>query len=360
MPEQQRPNKKQLKREENRLSDAAQVGLRASDSKHTLISLAKNKDINQDTQRQLATHADEDVRAALIKNPALAPEIKEDMFHKDTQKRIELAKQLGLRAEKQLELAKDKAVDVRRELARNPSIVVAAQLELAKDEDVEVRRELAENPSVAIEAQLALAKDKGEVRFYLTRNPSLVLKAQLILAKDIGVFIRCELAAGNPNLAPEAQLILAKDEDVSVRRCLTRNTNMAIEVQLVLAKDVEPSVRSCLAENPNTDSVALKMCRDETVVAAPQPAHEYSRHSAFKPDEDEDNVNKPAHYQGKVECIDALEVVTEGLSGLDAVCTANTVKYLWRWNKKNGLEDLKKAKWYLERLISRVEGREDE
>lgn len=71
--------------------------------------------------------------------------------------------------------------------------------------------------------------------------------------------------------------------------------------------------------------------------------------------EQKDNVNKPAHYQGKVECIDAIEAAVEGLEGLEAVCTANVIKYVWRWKKKNGQEDLKKAEWYLKKLISLFE-----
>ena len=68
-----------------------------------------------------------------------------------------------------------------------------------------------------------------------------------------------------------------------------------------------------------------------------------------------DAVNHPAHYTaGKVECIDALEAATSGLTGIEAVCTANAIKYLWRWKLKNGAEDLNKAKWYIDRLIQRV------
>lgn len=64
-----------------------------------------------------------------------------------------------------------------------------------------------------------------------------------------------------------------------------------------------------------------------------------------------DNVNHPAHYAGKVECIDCLESATEGLTGIEAVCTGNAIKYLFRWKKKNGIEDLKKAQWYINHLI---------
>ena len=65
-----------------------------------------------------------------------------------------------------------------------------------------------------------------------------------------------------------------------------------------------------------------------------------------------DNVNHPAHYtQGDVECIDAIEAAVSELSGIEAVCTGNAIKYLWRWKKKNGVEDLEKARWYIDRLI---------
>ena len=68
--------------------------------------------------------------------------------------------------------------------------------------------------------------------------------------------------------------------------------------------------------------------------------------------EEHDNVNSPDHYQGKVECIDCIESATAGLSGLEAFCTGNAIKYLYRWKKKNGIEDLKKAKWYIDKIIS--------
>jgi hypothetical protein len=69
-----------------------------------------------------------------------------------------------------------------------------------------------------------------------------------------------------------------------------------------------------------------------------------------------DQVNHPAHYtRGGIECIDALEAATIDLQGIEAVCTANAIKYLWRWKNKNGLEDLKKARWYIDKLISQRE-----
>jgi hypothetical protein len=73
-----------------------------------------------------------------------------------------------------------------------------------------------------------------------------------------------------------------------------------------------------------------------------------------------EKVNHPPHYTaGKVECIDALEAATIGLQGIEAVCTANAIKYLWRWKYKNGLEDLQKTRWYLDRLLKHVAEQDD-
>lgn len=71
-----------------------------------------------------------------------------------------------------------------------------------------------------------------------------------------------------------------------------------------------------------------------------------------------DNVNHPSHYtQGGVECIDAITAATVNKTGIEAVCTANVIKYLWRYEAKNGLEDVKKAQWYINRLIAELEGK---
>jgi hypothetical protein len=69
-----------------------------------------------------------------------------------------------------------------------------------------------------------------------------------------------------------------------------------------------------------------------------------------------DNVNHPSHYtQGKIECIDAIAEATKHLLGIAAVCVANIIKYVWRYPFKNGLEDLYKARWYLDELINHEE-----
>ncbi len=75
-----------------------------------------------------------------------------------------------------------------------------------------------------------------------------------------------------------------------------------------------------------------------------------------------DNVNRPAHYTyGKYECIDVISEVTKGLEGVQAFCLGNALKYLWRFQYKNGLEDLEKCRFYLDRLIAdKKKAEEDE
>ena len=69
-----------------------------------------------------------------------------------------------------------------------------------------------------------------------------------------------------------------------------------------------------------------------------------------------DMVSHPKHYtQGGIECIDALKAATVGKRGIEAVCVANVIKYLWRYEEKNGIEDIRKAKWYIERLLREFE-----
>jgi len=63
-------------------------------------------------------------------------------------------------------------------------------------------------------------------------------------------------------------------------------------------------------------------------------------------------VSHPDHYKsGKYEVIDIIDEFCKDLQGTEAVCTANAIKYILRWKKKNGVQDLKKAVWYLTHLI---------
>ena len=63
-----------------------------------------------------------------------------------------------------------------------------------------------------------------------------------------------------------------------------------------------------------------------------------------------DVVNSPSHYnQAGVECIEAIAAATD--DGFEYYLQGNIIKYIWRYRYKNGIEDLKKAQWYLNKLI---------
>lgn len=60
-----------------------------------------------------------------------------------------------------------------------------------------------------------------------------------------------------------------------------------------------------------------------------------------------DNVYHPSHYtSGSTECIEAM-ISAFGEEAVANFCLCNVFKYLWRHKKKNGLEDIQKASWYL-------------
>ena len=68
----------------------------------------------------------------------------------------------------------------------------------------------------------------------------------------------------------------------------------------------------------------------------------------------QDMVNSPPHYnKSGIECIEAIKAMTG--DGFKFYLQGNIMKYLWRYLYKNGVEDLKKAKWYLSELIDNVE-----
>ena len=74
---------------------------------------------------------------------------------------------------------------------------------------------------------------------------------------------------------------------------------------------------------------------------------------------EKENVNHPSHYtQGKFETIEIIEEFTKDLEGIEAFCIGNAVKYLSRWPYKNGVEDLKKAIWYINKVVERKENEE--
>lgn len=76
---------------------------------------------------------------------------------------------------------------------------------------------------------------------------------------------------------------------------------------------------------------------------------------SHEPTQQFDPVNKPSHYaSGDIECIDAMRAQMSK-EEFEGHMKGNVIKYMWRWRDKGGVESLKKARWYLNKLIEGVE-----
>lgn len=114
----------------------------------------------------------------------------------------------------------------------------------------------------------------------------------------------------------------------------------------------------------NLDGARVLRAKDGYLLVLPRP-RDASSHKYFSDRKESTNemyeskdamVSHPSHYQSKagLEVIDVIEAFTSDLTGIEATDTGNILKYMCRWKKKNGLQDLEKAKWYLQHLIDHV------
>ena len=71
-------------------------------------------------------------------------------------------------------------------------------------------------------------------------------------------------------------------------------------------------------------------------------------------------VAHPKHYSGKIECIDCIESAVADLNGFEGFLAGNVIKYVFRFKRKNGKNDLQIAEWYLSKLMEMQEDNENE
>jgi len=96
-------------------------------------------------------------------------------------------------------------------------------------------------------------------------------------------------------------------------------------------------------------TVGLKRLSHEAYMA--QKRLEEAEKAKLDTEPTADMVNHPPHYtSGDIECIDAIRAAL-GYEGFQAFCRGNVIKYNWRCDKKGGVEDISKARWYLEKMI---------
>ena len=113
------------------------------------------------------------------------------------------------------------------------------------------------------------------------------------------------------------------------------------------------------------------ICKDEDILfrtptyveymKTPSYAEEQLEHALKKEaektmqEQKTDMVNHPPHYtQGNIECIEAIKYINNKLhtEGYEGYCLGNFIKYIWRCNFKNGWEDIDKAIFYLNELLT--------
>lgn len=119
--------------------------------------------------------------------------------------------------------------------------------------------------------------------------------------------------------------------------------------------DVSDKCFPCVWQNsqtgywPNYEAVEVVSVRDWEAYS--EDATNWQGYTAIKT-VTKDNVNSPSHYtQGGIETIDYIKAKL-GKEGCINYCMGNVMKYTSRWQDKNGLEDLKKAQWYLNYAIN--------
>lgn len=109
-------------------------------------------------------------------------------------------------------------------------------------------------------------------------------------------------------------------------------------------------------KRPGRKSKAVK--EPEAKAALPDPRTDSDRPGQAQSDPEPkmveaDPVHHPDHYTWKgEECITLIRIMCRGEDGFAGFCKGNVVKYLWRELEKNGIEDLKKARAYLDLLIN--------
>lgn len=124
--------------------------------------------------------------------------------------------------------------------------------------------------------------------------------------------------------------------------------------------DIEKPCDECVAgsrwEADTADDQEKKFCSTcayKTLSTCDEPCNSCHKKSNYVPVsvDEQDMVNHPPHYEGRtsMECIDVMEIAF-GTEAVAHFCLLNAFKYVWRHQHKNGLEDLEKAMWYLDRF----------
>lgn len=98
------------------------------------------------------------------------------------------------------------------------------------------------------------------------------------------------------------------------------------------------------------DATYIYVYADKTITYSKVKRYEANKYMTADEFLKNDNVNHPAHYQGKNECIDVM-IAMFGIEAVKHFCMCNAYKYRFRADNKNGKEDIEKAEFYESYLI---------
>ena len=133
-------------------------------------------------------------------------------------------------------------------------------------------------------------------------------------------------------------------------------SNIGKDIELL--RDIDVSKVNDLAWKEITEFINKNMDEKEIEILSRKKENAYNASDleSMKKDNDNrmhqfDNVDRPMHYAaGSIECIDAIEAQLSA-EEFRGYLKGNIIKYLWREKHKGGVESLKKAKWYLNKLL---------
>ncbi len=132
-------------------------------------------------------------------------------------------------------------------------------------------------------------------------------------------------------------------------RIAAKDTELLEQARVVVA--LRDTITQRNAELSNAQALVEKL--EHLLQSARNEAEHLRRHANHSGDA-ADMVNHPPHYQGKVECIDAIEAAL-GPEGFVAYCRGNALKYSFRAGRKgDAAQDIKKARWYADRALQTI------
>lgn len=157
-----------------------------------------------------------------------------------------------------------------------------------------------------------------------------------------------------PNNRPP-RLVHRKDTPNYAIDCFNAILSQSVKAAMVDDEDCAAEPKRCVCNKAADAADKKDKCVPETLCKC-GTSHDVVGSTDNSCQCKHDAVNHQTHYcQGGIECLDAIDAAVTGLSGMEAVCTGHVIRYIWRWKHKNGLQDLQKARFYLNKLILLVD-----